>query len=120
MMNKSWEYKFESNKQPRYQPVVDCILFLVLGSFNNCNIIQFTIKTTSSEDFDVVHKLFLDGINENMASLIHLRKYGAINVVDTTTMSYYSINCLYKPYTIQEDLNTHGQVSMAGEIVVQI
>ena len=31
-------------KQPRYQPVVDCKYWLVLGYFNNYNIIHFTNK----------------------------------------------------------------------------
>ena len=58
----------------------------MLGSFNNWNIIKFRNKTTPSEQFDEIHKVVIDGISDNMASLIHLGKYGAINTANTTTI----------------------------------
>ena len=67
----------------------------MLESFNNWNIIQFINKYTSSEGFDALHKLVLDGISYNMSSVVHLGKYGAINAADTTTMGYYGIRYLY-------------------------
>ena len=73
----------------------------MLGSFNNCNTIQFTNKTTLSEYFDAVHKVVLDGISENISSLVQLVKYGAINAADPTKMLYYVIKYLYEPYTLQ-------------------
>ena len=89
----------------------------MLGSSNNWNIIQFTTKKASSEDFDAVNKVVLDGINGNMAYLLQLGKYGAINAEYPITMRYYVIRYLYKPYTLQEDKTTDGQVSKAGEIL---
>ena len=74
----------------------------MLGSFNNWNIIKFTNKTTSSEYFDDVHKVVLDGISDNMSSLLQLGKYGDINSEDTTTIGYYVIKYLSEPYTLQE------------------
>ena len=50
-----------------------------------------TNKTTPNEDFDAVHKEVLDGISDNMASLVQLCKYGAIYESDPTTMGYYLI-----------------------------
>ena len=41
-----------------------------------------------------MHKLVLDGISYNVASLVQLVKYGAINAVDPTTMGYYVIKFL--------------------------
>ena len=38
----------------------------MLGSLNNWNIIQFTNKTISSEEFDDIHKVLLDGISGNI------------------------------------------------------
>ena len=73
----------------------------MVGSFNNWNIIQLNNITTSSEDFDVVYKVVLDGISENMASLVQLGKFSAINEADPTTMIYYVINILSEPYTLQ-------------------
>ena len=72
MLDKPWAYKVDPKKYPHYQPIADCKYCPVLVYFNNWNIIQFTNKTTSSEDFDAVHKLVLDHISENMASLVQL------------------------------------------------
>ena len=91
----------------------------MLGSFNNWNIIKFTNKKTLSELFDAVHKLVLDGISNNMASLVQLGKYGSINTADPTTMGYYVIEFLSVPYTLQEDQTTYGQFSKSGELVVK-
>ena len=102
-----------------YQHGVDCIYWSVLFSFNNWNIIQFINKTTSIEDFGTVHELVLDGISENMASLVQLGKYRSIYAAYLTTMGYYVIKYRYEPYTLQEEQTTHGQVSKAGELVVK-
>ena len=70
MLDKPWDPSGDHSQQPCYQPVVECTLWPVSGTFNNWNIIQFTNKTTSSEDIEKVHKFVLDGISENMASLV--------------------------------------------------
>ena len=100
MLNKTWDYKLDPNKHLRYQTVVDCTQWPVLVSFNNWNIIQFTNKATSNEDFDAVHKVVLDGISDHMASLVQLGKYGAINAEDPTTIICYVINYQSEPYTL--------------------
>ena len=75
----------------------------MLGPLNNWNIILFTNKTKSSEYFYAVHKVVLDGISDNMASLVQLGLYVAINAEDPTSMGYYVINYLSEPYGLQED-----------------
>ena len=89
----------------------------MLFSFNNWNTIQSTNKKTSSEDFYEVNKVVLDGISENMNSLLQLGKYSAISAVGKTTMGYYVIKYLSEPYQIQEDKTIYGQVIKAGELV---
>ena len=66
-----------------------------------------------------MHKVLLDGISDNMASLLQLYKYGAIDAVNTTTMGYYVIKYLYGPCTTQEDQTKYWQVSNAGKHVVK-
>ena len=66
-----------------------------------------------------MYKVFLDGISDNMSSLLKLGRYGAINAADSTTMVYYVIKCLSEPYKIQEEQTTYGQVSKEGEFVVK-
>ena len=91
----------------------------MLGSFNNWNIIQLTNKTTSSEDYDAVQKVVIDGISDNMASQVQLGKYGDINAADPTKMRYYVIKYISERYTLYEDQNKYGQVSKAGELVLK-
>ena len=64
----------------------------MLVPFNECNIIQFTNKTTRSEEFDEVHKVVLYIISSKMAPFVQTGKYGAINASDTTTLEYYVVN----------------------------
>ena len=89
----------------------------MLGSFNNFNIIQLTNKTTSSEYFNALHKVVIGVISDNMVYLIQLDKCGAINALVPTTVGYYLIRCLYKPYTLQKDQNKDGQVNKSFEPV---
>ena len=70
MLDTPRAYDIEPTKQPLYQPVVECTYWPVLGSFNNWNIVKITNKITSSEIFDEVHKVVLDGSSDNMASLV--------------------------------------------------
>ena len=72
----------------------------MLGSFNKRNIVKIT-KKTSSEDFDELHKVFIDDISDDIASLGQLGKYGAINTADPKTMGSYVIKYLSEPYTLQ-------------------
>ena len=53
--------------------------------------IQFSQKSTPSDIFDEIHQVVLDGISDNMASLVESVKYGAINTPDTTTNGFYFI-----------------------------
>ena len=51
----------------------------MLVSFNNWNIVLLANKTTLSDDFDEIQKVFLGGISYNMVSLVHTGKYGSIH-----------------------------------------
>ena len=70
MLEHSCPCDVDPTKHLCYQPVVDCTYFSVLGSFNNWNIIKFNNKTASSEYFDAVHKILLDGMGDNKASQV--------------------------------------------------
>ena len=66
-----------------------------------------------------MHKVLLDGINNNMASLVQLGKYGATNSAYPTKMVYYVIKYLSEPYTLQEHQTTYRKVIKSGELVVK-
>ena len=79
MLDKAWISCIPSDKQDCYKPVTKCTYWPVLGVFNNWNIIELLSKSKSSDTFDEIHQVVLDGISDNMASLVESGKYGAIN-----------------------------------------
>ena len=118
MMDKPWISGIPSEKQEPYKPVTKCTYWPVLGAFNNWNIIELSSKSTSSEIFDAIHQVVLDGISDNMASLVEYGKYGAINTTDTSTNGFYVIMITSGAYTLQENTTIDGQILIAGELVV--
>ena len=68
ILDKPWISGIPSDEQERYKPVTKCTYWLLLlGYFNNCNIIQLSQKSTPSDAFDEIHQVVLDGISDNMA-----------------------------------------------------
>ena len=90
----------------------------MLGSFSNCNVFQFKNKTIPSGDFDVFHKLVIDGTSLYMVSLVIIGKYGAINAADPMTMEYYVVKYVSYDFKWQEYLTKDGQVGRSGELIV--
>ena len=68
--------------------------------------------------FDEIHQVVLDGISDNMTSLVESGKYVAINTPDTSTNGFYVIIFKSGAYTIQENTTIDGQILIAGELVV--
>ena len=76
-------------------------------------------KSISYEAFDEIHQVFLDGISENMPSLVQSGMYGAINTDDTTTNGFYVIQLLSNSYTLQNNTTINGQVISDGTLVAK-
>ena len=109
----------QSTKQARYQPVINFTYWPVLGRYNNWNIIHLTPKSIPSEEFDEIQPVVIDRISENMASLVQLGMYVAIDTYDTTTNGFYGIQFLSDAYTLQNNTKIDGQVISAVELVVK-
>ena len=58
----------------------------MLVTFDNRKIIKFNNINTPIGEFDDIHKVLLDGINENMATMVQKGKHGTINKTNPTTM----------------------------------
>ena len=101
ILEKPWISGIPSDKQDFYKPVTKFTYWPVLGFFNNWNIIQLSSKSTSSDTFYEFHQVVLDGISDNMASLVESGKYGAINTTDTSTNGFYFIMFTSGAYTLQ-------------------
>ena len=118
MLDKPWISGIPSDKQDRYKPVTKCTYWPLLGAFNNWKIIELSSKSTSSDKFDEIHQVFLDGISDHMASLVESSKYGAINTTDTSTNGFYVIMFTSGAYALQENTKIDGQIIIAGEFFV--
>ena len=66
-----------------------------------------------------IHKVFLDVISKNMASLVQLGMYGAINTAGNTTNGLYFIQFLSEAYTLQNNTKVDRQVISAGKLFVK-
>ena len=73
------------------------------GSFDNWNIITLLHKGTRSEVFGDIYQVVLDGISDNMASLVQYGEYGTMNTTYTETMIYYLIKFVLEAYTLQHE-----------------
>ena len=89
--DKPWISGIPPDKQDRNKPVTKCTYCPVLWSFKNWNIIELSPESTSSDTFDKIYQVVLDGISDNMSSLVESGKYGAINTTDTSTNRFYVI-----------------------------
>ena len=101
MLDNPWPPGIYHNQQQQYQTVVECKLWPVLGSFDDCKIVNVDNKTTSSEDFDDVHKVVIYGISTNMESLVQTDKYCATSAEDPTIIGYLFIKYILDNFTLQ-------------------
>ena len=70
MLDKPWISGIPPDEQEHYKPVTKCTYWLVLGSFNNWNVLKISQKSTRSDVFDEVHQVVHNGICDNIASLV--------------------------------------------------
>ena len=61
--------------KPRCQSVQYFTYWPVLGCFKNWNIVKFSNKNITSEDFKEIHQVVLDYIGYNMASLVQSHNF---------------------------------------------
>ena len=114
MLDKPWIYGIPPDEQERYKPITKCTYWTVLGSFNNCNIILFSQKSTPFDAFYEIHQVVIDGISDNMASLVESENYGAINTTDTATNGFYVIMFTSEAYTLQDNTTIDRQIITSG------
>ena len=76
-------------------------------------------KSTPSETFDEINQVVLDGISDNMASLVESGKYGAIKTTDTTTNEFYVIMFTSEAYTLKDNTTIDGKIITDGELVAK-
>ena len=75
-------------------------------------------KSTSSDTLDEINQVVLDGMSDNMESLVESGKYGAINTTDKSTDGFYVIIFTSGSYTLKENTKIDGKIISSGELVV--
>ena len=103
MLEKPWISGIPSDKQERYKTVTKCTYRPVLGPLNNWSIILLQHKSPPYDTFDETYQVVLDGISDNLASLVESGKYGSINTTDTTTNGFHVIMFTSEAYTLQDN-----------------
>ena len=104
----TWAPVVAPPNQPFYQTVCNFTYYPILGVLNNWNIITFSNKNTTSEDFEDIHQVILDGISDNMASLVQSGKHDATKTTYPTRMGYYMANYVSYACILQEDTLCDG------------
>ena len=114
MLYKPWMSGIPSYKQERYKPVTKCTYWSVLGYFNNWNIIQLSQKSTPSDAFYGIQQVVLDGISDNVASLVESVKYVSINTTYKENNGFYVIMFRSEAYTLQDTTTIDGKIITSG------
>ena len=60
----------------------------------------------------------IDGISENVSSLVNNGKYGAVKTADPTTPVYYVVKFISEPYMLQGNKTVNKQIINSCEIIV--
>ena len=69
--------------------------------------------------FDEIHQFVLDGMSDNMFSLVQYGKYGAINTTDTATNEFYVNMFTSEEYLLQDNTPIDEQIITPDEWVVK-
>ena len=67
-------------------------------------------NSSPSDAFDEINQVFLDGVIDNIYSLVEPVKYGAINTTETTTNGFYVIMFTSETYTLQDNTTIDGKL----------
>ena len=76
-------------------------------------------KSTPYDAFDEIHQVVLDGISDNMTSLVESVKYGAINTTDAITNRFHVIMLTSGAFKLQDNTTIDGQNITSSELVVK-
>ena len=82
-------------------------------------LLNYQPKSTSSDAFNEIHQVVLDGIRDIMSSLVESEKYGAIYKTDTPINCFYVIMFTSGAYTLKENTTIDGQIITASELFVK-
>ena len=80
---------------------------------------QIVTEVNPFDVFDEIHQVVIDGISDNMASLVESGNYGAINATNTATNGFYVIMFTSQSYTLQDNTNIDRNIITDSKLVVK-
>ena len=76
-------------------------------------------KSATFDEFDEINEVVLDGISDNMASLVESGTYGSINTTDTSTNIFYVIMFTSESNLLQYNTTVDRKIITAVELFVK-
>ena len=117
MLEKNWIYGIPLYIIELYKPVTKCTYWPVIGPFKNWKIIKLSQNSTPYDALDEIQQVVLDGIGDNMDSIVELGKYVAINITEITTNVFDVIMLTSETYTLHDNTTIDGKMITAGKLV---
>ena len=77
------------------------------------------ISVTAFQECEEKHKVVIDGISDNMASLVQSGTYSDINTSGTSTNGYSVLKFISEAYRLQNNTTIDRENITAGELVVK-
>ena len=119
MLDKPCISGIPSDEQEHYLTVTNCTYCPVPGSLKNWNIIQLSQKSTPYYAFDEIQQVVLDGISDNMDSLVQSGKYSSMNTTGTAKNGFYVIMFTPEAYTLQDNTKIDRKIITFEKLVVK-
>ena len=106
------------SQQPRYQMATGCKYASILGHYNKWLIMDLLPgEDTDLDELNIIHQDILNSLAHNLASTITENSYGSVNTDDPQTEGFYIVMFTSEPYSLQEEINVHGDIINCGTLV---
>ena len=120
-----WDHQTDYYNQPRYSGNnTDCVLWPLLGSYNNWKVVHFKNKKTNDnnddeeDDLNASKLIALETMQQHTSHTIHQNNYGAIGTEDPNAHDgYYLVQWTSAPYNITATTEIDNNILQEGELV---
>ena len=72
---------------------------------------------TDKECFEEIHKIHVQSIGNNMAELVEINCYGALNTNDSRADGFYVVKFAESPHMLQEEVEVNDKIIESGSLV---
>eukprot|EP00957_Ditylum_brightwellii_P144704 11023798-Ditylum_brightwellii.AAC.1 len=72
---------------------------------------------TEEEYFEEIHNILVQSIGNNMAELVEITCYGAVNTNDARADGFYVVKFVESPHILQEEVKVNDKIIEFGFLV---